>query len=298
MDTKINLALVGFGKFGKKYYQNIKIDKRFDLKVIFKKSAKNLNKISRKFSIQEIKKNNIQAAIICTPVGTHYKLAKIFITKKIPIILEKPASTSYNNIYKLLKLSKKKNSSVIVNHSDFHNQCFEAILSKKKLIGKINSIEGFFGNYNKDYKNHKDLLKDWIPHPLSLIISLIGNINKVEINNKSSSFKKKSIKMPELFKIKLIFNKKIKSEITIWNTKKRKKRQLIVYGQNGLINYDGCNPNKNFIKFKNTIINFQSKITPMQNILTKFYKTINAKKFASDLPLALQIENINSKIKF
>jgi len=87
LDTKINLALVGFGKFGKKYYQNIKIDKRFDLKVIFKKSPKNLNKISRKFSIQEIKKNNIQAAIICTPVGTHYKLAKIFITKNILIIL-------------------------------------------------------------------------------------------------------------------------------------------------------------------------------------------------------------------
>ena len=54
MDTKINLALVGFGKFGKKYYQNIKIDKRFDLKVIFKKSPTNLSKISRKFSIQEI----------------------------------------------------------------------------------------------------------------------------------------------------------------------------------------------------------------------------------------------------
>ena len=298
MDTKINLALVGFGKFGKKYYKNILEDNRFELKVIFRKQIKNFDKTNKKFSLKEIKKNNIQAAIICTPVNTHYRLSKIFIENKIPIILEKPASTNFNNIKKLLKLAQKKKSSVIVNHSDLHNKNFELILAKKRLIGQINFIKCHFGKYNNNYSKDKNPFNDWIPHPLSLVITLLNNIKKFKIKSVANSVKKKGSKIFQFSHIKLNFDKQINCEVTIWNTLKKKQRQLVVYGRNGFINYDGYNSSNNFINLKRKKIKIQSKITPMENILTRLYKTVSTKRFISDLPLALKIEAINSKIRF
>ena len=107
MDTKLNTALVGFGNFGKKYYKNILNNKKFKLNVIFRKNNFS-NKIYQKLSNKNIKSNKIDAAIIVSPVETHYKISKIFIEKKIPLILEKPAAKNPSEIKKLISLSEKK----------------------------------------------------------------------------------------------------------------------------------------------------------------------------------------------
>ena len=90
LDKKINLALVGFGRFGKKYYQNLKKTKLFFIKKIFRKKKLN-NQRLHKILKSDIKNKNFEAGIIATPTNTHYQISKLFIKNKIPIILEKPA---------------------------------------------------------------------------------------------------------------------------------------------------------------------------------------------------------------
>ena len=123
----MNVALVGYGNFGKKYYQTLKKIKLYKNIVIYRKSKK---KNSNLLSVNSLKKNKIDVAIIVTPVETHYKIAKFFLNLNIPIILEKPVSKKIKEIEKLNKFSKKKRTSVIVNYSDLFNQNFLNIKKK------------------------------------------------------------------------------------------------------------------------------------------------------------------------
>mgnify|MGYP001332814257 CR=1 FL=1 len=158
MDTVLNVALIGFGRFGKKYFKSIKKNKRLSLKVIFRKKIFSKNKY-HKLSLKNIKSNKIKAAIVCTPVKTHFEVSKLFIKNRIPIILEKPAANNIKQIKKLIDLTKKYKSSVIVNHSDLFNQNLNLFISKIKLIGKINYFSCNFGKLSKIYTD-----KDFLPH--------------------------------------------------------------------------------------------------------------------------------------
>ena len=75
MDKKLNLALVGFGSFGKIYYKTIKKNEKFLLKTIFRK-RKIRNSKFKSLSKKNLKENNIEAAIVCTPVKTHFSISK------------------------------------------------------------------------------------------------------------------------------------------------------------------------------------------------------------------------------
>ena len=76
-------------------------------------------------------------------------------------------------IKKLISLSEKKRTSVIVNYSDLFNENFNFLISKKKLIGKIKFIEASFGKYSEKYKSYSQQpSQDWLSHPLSLILEV------------------------------------------------------------------------------------------------------------------------------
>ena len=101
----MNVALVGYGNFGKKYYHKIKKIKLYKKKIIYRKNKKkNFNLLSA----SSLKKNKIDVAIIVTPIETHYKIAKFFLNLNIPIILEKPVSKKIREIKELNIFKKEK----------------------------------------------------------------------------------------------------------------------------------------------------------------------------------------------
>ena len=97
MDKKLNLALIGYGNFGKIYFKSIIKSNLFKLSVIFRKNIEGSNRF-KILSKKNLKKLNIEAAIVCTPVKTHYTISKLLIENKIPIILEKPATETLSQI--------------------------------------------------------------------------------------------------------------------------------------------------------------------------------------------------------
>ena len=295
MDSRINIALVGFGRFGKKYFQCLKKSKRFNLKVIYRKK-KLTNKKFRKLTNSDLKKNKIKAAIICTPLNTHFKLSKLFIKNKIPIILEKPAAKNLTEIKILIELSYKNKSTVLVNHSDLYNENFKNLIKNVKLIGKIRYIEARFGKFSSNYKD-KDYLpaKDWLPHPIALILTVIKKIKNIRIITNKINFKKLSIFQKTVLSFEA--ENKIKGKICFSNTLRKKNRILLIHGSNGILNYDGYFSKNNFIKTKVKIDTRKNLLSPMENILEIFYKAINRKRFYSDLKMSYEIEKILEKIK-
>ena len=297
MDNKINLALIGFGRFGKKYYKNLNQNKYIKSVKIYRKRNIIQKKFYR-FLKEEIEKNNFKGGIVATPTKTHYKISKEFIKNKIPIILEKPAAFNVIEVKKMIYLSKKYNSSVIVNHSDLFNVNLNFLLKKIKLIGKISFIEAYFGKFDSTYKDRNYLpFYDWMPHPLAILFS-ISNSNSflnpiVEYNNiinKKGSF---------FQDITLSFkNKKVKLvRINYSNKRKKKVRKIIIQGSKGLISYDGYNDKNNYIFIKKKIMIPKRKISPMQNVINSLYLISKNSNYYSDLNLSLKIQKILEKIK-
>lgn len=295
MDTRINIALVGFGKFGKKYAKTLKKNKNFLLKAIYRKNKFYRNDF-HKLSKKNLKDNKIKAAIICTPVNTHFKLAKFFIEQKIPIILEKPAAGNESQIKKLLFLSKKCKSTVLINHSDLFNKNFETLISKMNMIGKIKYIEAYFGKFSKNYRDKNFLpYKDWLPHPLALILTIVkkASLKRVILNN----INKKKNSFFQDISLFLKCSNNIQAKIFFSNRKKKKRRNIIVYGKKGKLNYDGYDYQNNFIE-KNKRSFFNSlKPSPMDTILNKLHRLTLNKMFCSDLRLSLDVEKIIANIK-
>ena len=295
MDKRINLALIGFGSFGKLYFKTIKKDKKFNLVSIFRKKKINNSKF-KTLSKENIILSKIDAAVVCTPVETHYKISKLLIENKIPIILEKPAANNIKEIRKLIRISKKNKTSVIVNHSDLYNENLKFLYLNKKLIGKINFIQANFGKFSLKYKNKLfSPFKDWYPHIFAIILKFVENIHFLEIISNKIYKKNRSFFQD----LSLYFKAKnnIKGIINFSNFPNNKDRKLTLFGSKGKLAYDGYNKKNNYLFTDKKISIKKTEFSPMEIILNKLHYLIKKKLYYSDLETSLEIEKLLIKIK-
>ncbi len=295
MDKRINLALIGFGSFGKLYFKTIKKNKKFNLVTIFRKKKINNAKF-RILSKKNIILSKIDAAVVCTPVETHYKISKLLLENKIPIILEKPAAKNITEIRKLIKISKKNKTSVIVNHSDLYNENLKFLYSNKILIGKIGFVQANFGKFSLKYKNKSSSpFKDWCPHIFALIFKFVKNIYFIKIISNKTFIKRGSF----FQYISLYFKAKnnIKGIINFSNFPKNKNRKLTLLGTKGKIEYDGYNEKNNYLLTSKKISLKKIVSSPMEAILNKLHYLTKKKLYYSDLETSLEIEKTLIKIE-
>ena len=295
MDKKLNLALIGYGNFGKVYFKSIKKSNLFKLNVIFRKNIKGRNRF-KVLSKKNLTKFNIEAAIICTPVKTHHTISKLLIENQIPIILEKPATETLSQISNLIKLSKKNKTSVLVNHSDLLNENFKFLLSKKKKIGKLKFIDAKFGRFSKKYKKKNEFPhNDWLPHPLALIFKFVKKIKYLSIVS-NRIIKKKDSYFQDLI-IHFKAENDVEGRIIFNNFNKDRNRILKVYGEKGEICYDGYNNKNNYLFLDKKIFPTKLNLSPLQTIIKNLYKIIKENKFYSDLEYSYKIQKILLKLQ-
>ena len=302
LKKKLKIGLIGFGRFGKKYFNNLINSSYFEVKFILKKKQKKNNTKIKIFNdIKEIKDIKIDGAIIVSPSDTHYNLCRYFLKKKIPIILEKPAVNNFKELNQLLKL-KHINTPLLVNHSDLYNPLFENILKFKKKIGKIKFIRINFGKFDYQYTVERKVLpaSDWLPHIFASLTNLLPNKFKIKLKLNKFKIIKKSYFQD--LKIELLNkNKNFFTEIFFSNLKTN--RSIDIYGSHGTLRYDSYNTKKNFVKINNKIYKFNNfeSITPMENLLKIFNYSIIKKKRINDLKVVYRyqkiLDQINKKIK-
>ena len=294
MDRSLKIALIGYGRFGKKYFKEIKKLKKFNLVVIFVKN-KIIKKSFAKFTSDKISKYNLDGAIIATPPNTHLVIAKEFLKKRIPIIIEKPATLNFKSINILNKLSTQNKTSVIINYSDLFNLNFLNLLKIKNRIGKINYAEASFGKLLKIY-NDKNYLPyfDWLSHPLAILQKFFNlNINPNIIKN---IIYKKNNKYFQSLNVDFYRKKKKLFKIFFSNTQKIKKRRLLVYGDKGIISYDGYNKNNNYVLVNKRKLCFNKKISTLNYLLLFFHQIILKQKYYSNLKQGIVIHKLLEKL--
>lgn len=274
----MNVALVGYGNFGKKYYQTLKKSKLYKNIYIYRKNKK-IN--SNFLTLSSLKKNKIDVAIVVTPIETHYKIAKLFLNLNIPIILEKPVSKEISEIEKLNLLSRKKRISVIVNYSDLFNQNYLNI--KKKIINrkKIKQLNiNFKSTVNYTNKNFLPIL-DWLPHYFAIYFSFFNSFSKVSLKKLVTVESNKTFS--QFFEINIFKDKKNISNFYFNNILKKKVRKFELLYNNKKILYDGYKIKK-------------KEDSPLELILKKLYYSKSKKKYFNDLTKSIKIHRAINKL--
>ena len=270
----INVGLIGYGKMGKIYAQEI--NKKKEYKIVDTLRSKDIYK-NPKIISNFFKSKKVNLFIISSPLSTHFKYLEYAYKSNKDIIVEKPLVERLYQLKKLLLLNKKYKKKILIHHNDVINFEKKNFMKHFKNLKKIDKIEMFYGK-KEHINSYKKPFFDWLPHPLSIMINFFGEPNKFKIQNYSKKIKKKLI----LEKLKLVFDFKYFSIfLNFSNTFNIPTKKIIIYSNNKSKIYNGYDKNnqrsiktllENF--YKSRKINDIEKNKKVYELLFKIEKLI------------------------
>ena len=290
---KIDICIVGHGKWGKIILENILLNKHFNLLILITKQKVLKKNISKKtIVISDYKKitkfKNVKAAFIATSPDKQIKISQFFLKNNISLILEKPISTNIHSINKLIKINKIYKKLIIVNYIYLHHPLIlhlqnKLLRSKEKII----NIETIGGD-NKPERKYISTLFDWGPHDLSILLFFIKNPTINNIN-----FEKRFRRIN--YEINFQSKEKFISSICFGNNFKSKTRKIKIFNNKNFYELNLISNNifdQNNKKLKVKIVD-----SPLQNVLNYFYNNFKNKKIINrDLIFSKILTNILLKV--
>ena len=249
------VVIVGFGSAGKYYLDILKKDKNIKKIFIIEKKKISLNNFFEQTNLKKIVKNNIKIdhAIICTPSGYHYDLAKFFIKRKVNVLIEKPFVLKLSHATELIKLSKKNKIKCWV---VFQNRYNLAISKLKKLIegntlGEISLVDTvmlwhrsyayYKVNWRGKYKTDGGVLANQAIHLLDALVYLFGEIKNFNV---LAGFNKKKLQAEDIIDLSFIHKNNILSSLKATTRANRDYRSAIdVIGEKGRVIVKGISLN-------------------------------------------------------
>ena len=144
---KINVALFGLGRIGIMHAQNLKINKKFNLKYVFDidkklslKAAKKLKSTYIKNPSIAFKDKNINVIFISSTTSTHIPLITLAAKHRKIIFCEKPLDLNINRVIKCKKKINKFNPKIQLGFNRRYDPG-HYFLKKSLLKGKIGKLE-------------------------------------------------------------------------------------------------------------------------------------------------------------
>ena len=174
----MNIALIGYGYWGKNLLRNIIESSLFEKVYVIDKEKEKIQKAKKLFNQIEIntdidsvlQNNEIEAVIIATPPKTHYSLTKLALNSNKNVLIEKPFCLNSNEGNELLDLAKLKNKLLMVDHTFLYTGAVQQIKSliDKNEIGDIKYIDSVRINLGL-FQNDVNVLWDLASHDISII---------------------------------------------------------------------------------------------------------------------------------
>ena len=257
----IGVGVIGYGLMGKRYVENINKIKEFRIiKILRKKNKDKISTTNQKIFFEDPK---IDLYIVASNSNTHFYFAKKIISKKKNIIIEKPFVSNNLQANKIKQIQKlKKVKKLIVHYNDLYNLHSLNLNKKLKKIGKIKKIKLVYGKLQSG--KITELIKDWLPHPLSVLINYFGIPINFKIIKKNSK------------QILILFNYENFQAIIKYSNKSKKKKLIKFIGSKNSFVYNGYSKNFNSIK----------------NLLKQYL----LKRKINDLNLSISVTNMITKI--
>ncbi len=139
----INISVVGCGKWARIIINEISKNKKYNLKSVVCRREKELfNNIKIFTSIEDmIKDNSAECIFVAAQPKINLEVLTLTKSKKIPLILEKPVTDTYDNIQLLRSMVTENNLIVYPNLINFFSETFKEFKKHiKRNISKIKKI--------------------------------------------------------------------------------------------------------------------------------------------------------------
>jgi len=178
----VRVAVVGCGYWGPNLIRNFEELVGSDVRIVCDRDAERLASIERRFpSIVTLTDFNelladpqIDAIAICTPIHTHFGLARQALEAGKHVLVEKPLTDSVETSQKLVELARANHLTLMVDHTFVYSGAVRKIKSmiESEDIGDILYFDSVRINLGL-FQHDSNVLWDLAPHDVSIMSFLI-----------------------------------------------------------------------------------------------------------------------------
>ncbi len=174
----VNVGVIGIGYWGPNMVRNFVANPKTNVLYCSDLRKERLNfvtslypKVKTTADYNEIIKDPaVDAVVICTPVFTHYEIARNALKSEKHVLIEKPMTSTTAEAEELINLAEQKNLKIMVDHTFLYTG---AVIKIKDLIdsGKVgnlyyfNSVRVNLGLFQHDV----NVIWDLAPHDISIM---------------------------------------------------------------------------------------------------------------------------------
>jgi predicted dehydrogenase len=116
--------------------------------------------------------DKVDAVTIATPTVTHLQLAKVFLRRRIPVLIEKPLASNVREGRKIVALAKRHDAVVAVGHSE---RCNPVVQAMKRLEIEPKFIEAHRVSPYPFRSTDIGVVLDIMIHDIDIILSLAAS---------------------------------------------------------------------------------------------------------------------------
>jgi predicted dehydrogenase len=197
MEVDVEIGLVGLGEVHHYHASALDLLNGLTPRVVHDKDASQrspLEGVHYCESLDELLESSIDAVVISTTTGTHYDIAVEALKHGKHVLLEKPATTSVDNLSDLKRIAAEHQVQLVTAfHDSFgseviaYNRYINPIVTKE--LGNITEVQSTYSNpyYNSgSLSDHAQGLKGaWLDagsNALSVICSMVKNIDTTTVS--------------------------------------------------------------------------------------------------------------------
>lgn len=179
----ITAAVIGVGYWGPNIVRNFVANSNIELKYCVDLSQKRLSYIKSLYPAIEtttdynavISKNDVDLIAICTPVYTHYEIAKKALETGKHVFIEKPMTSTTSQALELVNLAAQKKLHIFVDHTFIFTGAVKKIkeVIQTGELGELyyfDSVRVNLGLFQHDI----NVIWDLAPHDISIMQHLLS----------------------------------------------------------------------------------------------------------------------------
>lgn len=181
--SKLQIGLIGLGYFGGNYVRILKDHPDAELVAICDPNPKAFEKLKEKMPNVEFttdfSKVKLDGVIICTPVSTHYELAKKCLENGLHVLCEKPLCDDGVKSQELVLLATQHRLKLLTGHTFIYNAMVRHIkkLLDEKQLGEILYMT-FQRTGKSPIRNDCNSLVDLSTHDISMALYFLDEMPK------------------------------------------------------------------------------------------------------------------------
>jgi len=176
-DGKIRTAIVGAGKMGSIHAKVYSQLPDCELVAIVDVDAAKAGELAGKYNCLACTDceqifDKVDAVTISTPTVTHMKLAKPFLKRRIPVLIEKPLASSVREGRKIVSLARRYDTVVAVGHSE---RCNPVVQAMKRVQIEPKFIEAHRVSPYPFRSTDVGVVLDIMIHDIDIVLSLAAS---------------------------------------------------------------------------------------------------------------------------